>query len=81
MGVSGDLFSCLKEVKPLVMYNGEQGIALEPMQGNRASSWVDLGLTDLFHIPVMTSVSIETCEGVLGDSMEFCQANQGTLHV
>ena len=28
--------SCLKDVKPLVVYDGEQGIALEPMQGNRA---------------------------------------------
>ena len=28
--------SCLKEVKPLVVYDGEQGIVLEPMQGNWA---------------------------------------------
>ena len=32
--VSGNLCSCLKEVKPLVMYDVEQGIALDPMQGN-----------------------------------------------
>ena len=25
-----------KDVKPLVVYDGDQGIALEPMQGNRA---------------------------------------------
>ena len=31
--VSGNFGSCLKEVKPLVVYDGEQGIVLEPMQG------------------------------------------------
>ena len=55
--VSGNLVSCLKEVKPLVVYDGEQGIALEPMQGNRAYSRVDLGYPELFHIPAVTSVS------------------------
>ena len=32
--VSGNLGSCLKEVKPLSVYDGEQWIALEPMQQN-----------------------------------------------
>ena len=36
MCVSGNLVSRLKEVKPLVVSDGEQGIALGPMQGNRA---------------------------------------------
>ena len=34
--VSGNLGGCLKEVKPHVVYDGEQEIALEPMQGNWA---------------------------------------------
>ena len=34
--VSGNFGSCLKEVKPLVLYDGEKGIVLEPMQGNWA---------------------------------------------
>ena len=34
--VSGNLGSCIKEVKPLVMYDGAQGNALEPIQGKRA---------------------------------------------
>ena len=38
------------------MFNVECGMALEPMQGNRAYSGVDLGYTDLFHIAVVTSV-------------------------
>ena len=36
MCVSENLVIRLKEVKPLVVSDGEQGIALEPMQGNRA---------------------------------------------
>ena len=31
------------------MYDGEWGIALEPMQGNRTSSRVDVGYTELLH--------------------------------
>ena len=57
MGVSGNLWSCPKEVKPLVLYDGEEGIALKPMQGNWSSFQVDLGYTELFHIPAVTSVS------------------------
>ena len=57
MGVSGNLWSCLKEVKPLVPYDVERGIALEPMQGHRASLRADLAYTELFRIPAVTSVS------------------------
>ena len=35
-GVSGNLGSCLKEVKPRVMFAVEWGMALEAMQGNQA---------------------------------------------
>ena len=70
----GSLWSSPKEVKPVVVYEGERGIALKPMQGNQSSFRVDLGYPDLFHIPAVTSVSLETCEGFLGDSEEFCQA-------
>ena len=55
-GVSGNLWSCLKEVKQLVMYDVEGGLALEPMQGNGASSPVDLRYTKLFPIPAVTSM-------------------------
>ena len=54
--VSGNLGSCLKEVKPLVVYDGEQGIALEPMRGNQAESRVDLAYPELFHIPAVALV-------------------------
>ena len=38
-------------MKPLVLYSVEHGIAMEPMKGKWASSWVDLGYTELFCIP------------------------------
>ena len=56
-GVSGHLWSCPKEVKQLVLYDGEWEIALKPMQVNRSSFHVDLGYRMLFHIPAVTSVS------------------------
>ena len=45
-----------KEAKPIVLYDGERGIALKPMQENWSSFQVDLGYTELFHIPAVTSV-------------------------
>ena len=37
------------------MLDVERGMGLEPIQGNRASSRVDLWYTELFLIPVVTS--------------------------
>ena len=51
MGVSENLCSFLKEVKPLVLYSVEHGIAVEPMKGKWYSSRFDLGYTELFCIP------------------------------
>ena len=56
-GVSGNLWSCPKEAKPIVLYDGDWGIALKTSQGNRLSFQVDFGYNELFHIPVVTSVS------------------------
>ena len=53
----------------LVVYDGEQGIALEKMQGNQAKSRVDLGYPELFHIPLLISMFLLTCEGFLRDSL------------
>ena len=55
--VSLGICSCPKEAKPIVLDDGEWGIALKPMQGNSSSFQVDLGCTKLFHIPVVTSES------------------------
>ena len=57
MGVSGNLWSCPKEAKPIVLYDGEWGIALKPIQGNWLSFQVDLGYTELFDLIAVTSVS------------------------
>ena len=54
---------------------------MEPMQGNLASSQFDLGYTELFCIPEVTSVFFSSCDSVVGDSLEFNQANRGSLPV
>ena len=56
-GVSENLCSFLKEVKPLVLYSVEHGIAMEPMKGKWASSPVDLGYTELLCIPELHQCS------------------------
>ena len=74
-----NLCSFRKEVKPLVLYAVEHGIAMEPMKGKWASSRVDLGYTELFCIPELTLVFISSCDSVLGDSLVFHQENRGSL--
>ena len=54
---------------------------MEPMNGKWASSRVDLGYTELFGIPEVTSVFILSCDSVLGDSLVFHQENRGSLRV
>ena len=55
--VSQGIWSCPKEAKPIVLYDGKCGIGLKLMQGNWSSFQVDLGYTELFDIPAVTSVS------------------------
>ena len=81
MVFSGNLWSCLKDVKPLVMFDGECRMALEPMQGNWASSLVDLGYTEQFRVAAVTSGCHQTSESVLQDFLEFHHASQGSLSV
>ena len=71
----------LKGVKPLVVYEVERGVVMEPMQGKLASSQFDFGYTEQFCIPGVTSVFFSSCDSVVGDSLEFNQANRGSLHV
>ena len=59
----------------------EDGIPMEPMKGKWASSRVDLGYTELFCIPEVTSVFISSCDSVLGDSLVFHQENRRSLCV
>ena len=81
MGVSENLCSFLKEVKPHVLYSVEHRIAMEPMKGKCASSRVDLCYTELFCINEVASVFFLSCDSVLGYYLLFHQANRGSLHV
>ena len=53
----------------------------EPMQGKLASSQFDLGHTNQFCVPEVTSVFFSSCESVVGDFLEFNQATRGSLYV
>ena len=79
-GVSGNLWIVVKDIKPLV-YDVECQMAMHSMKGKCASSWVDLGYTNLFCIPEVPSVFFSWPDSVLGDSLEFNQANRGSLCV
>ena len=63
------------------MYDVDHWIAMEIMKGKWASSRVDMRYTELFCIPEVTSVFFSACDSVLGDSLEFHEGNQVSLHV
>ena len=48
-------------------------MVMEPMQDKLASSQFDLGHTDLFCVPEVTSVFFSSCDSVVGDSLELNQ--------
>ena len=77
MGVSGNLWIFLKDVKPPVVHYVECGTAMEPMQVKCASSWVYLVYTNLLWTPEGTSVFFSSCDSDLGDSLEFHQEIDG----
>ena len=56
-------------------------MVMEPMQGKLASSQFDLGHTNPFCFPAVTSVFFSSCDSVVGDCLEFSQANRGYLCV
>ena len=79
MGVSGNLWIVVKDVKPLVVYDVECEMPVNSMKGKCASSLVDLGYNKLFCIPEVTSEFFSCCDSVLGDSIQFHQGNRGSL--
>ena len=81
MGVSRKLWIDVKDVKTLVVYDVEWEMSMDSMKGKCASSWVDLGYTNQFCIPEVTSVFFSSCDSLVGDSLEFNQANRGSLCV
>ena len=56
-------------------------MVMEPMQGKFCSSQFDLGHSDLFCVSGVTSVLFSSCDSVVGGSLEFNQANRGSLCV
>ena len=56
-------------------------MVMEPMQGKLASSQFDLGHSDLFWVSGVTSVLFSSCDSVVGDFLEFIEANRGSLYV
>ena len=68
-------------MKTLVLYDEDRGMVMEPMQGKLASSQFDLGHTNLFCGPEVTSGFFSSCDSVVGDSLEFSQANRGSVYV
>ena len=79
--MSENLSSFLKGVKSLVLYDEDRGMVMEPMKGKLASSQIALGHTDLFCVPEVTSVFFSFYDSIVGDSLEFNQANRGSLCV
>ena len=54
-------------------------MVMEPMQGKLASSQFDFWYTEQFCIPGVTSVFFSSCDSIVGNSLEFIQANRGSL--
>ena len=67
--------------KSLVLYDVDRGVVMEPMQGKLASSQFDFGYTEQLCIPGVATVFFSSCDSVVGDSLEFNQANRGSLRV
>ena len=81
MGVSGNFWIVVKDVKTLVVYDAEWELDMDSMKGKCASSWFDLGYTNQFCVPEVTSVLFSSCDSVVGDSLEFNHANRGSICV
>ena len=71
----------LMGVNQLFLYDVDCGEAMEPMQGKLDSSQFDFGYTKQFCIPGVTSVFFSSCDSDVGDSLEFNQANRGSLRL
>ena len=54
---------------------------MKPMQVKLASSQFDLGYTNLFRVPEVTSGFFSSCDNDVVDSLEFNQAYRGSLCV
>ena len=80
-GVSGNLWIVVKVFKTLVVYDVEWETAMDSMNGKCASTWADLWYINQFCVPEVTSVFFSSCDSLVGDCLEFNQANRGSLCV
>ena len=64
-----------------MLYDVDREVVMERMQRKLASSQFDFGYTEQFCIPRVTSVFFSSCDSVVGDSLEFNQANRRSLRV
>ena len=60
------------------MFDGERGMALESMQGKRASTRVDFEYMELLREAGVTSGYLSTCDSVLADCLEIHHASRGS---
>ena len=82
MGVSGNLWIVVNDVKSLVVYDVDSRLLWIQWKGNvLPSSWVDLGYTNLFCILEVTSLFFSCCDSVLGDSLQFHHGNRGSIRL
>ena len=79
MSDSGNVWIVVKDVKPVVVYDVECEMAMYSMKEKCASSCVDLGYTNRFCIPEVTSVFFSCRDSLLGDTLQFHQGNRGSL--
>ena len=77
----GILWSLIRQIKPAYVFDWENAIALDRMQGNQASSQFEFGYIEIFCVPGVTSVFFLFCDSVFGDSLELNHANQESLPV
>ena len=63
------------------MYDVDRRVFIEPMKGKLASSQFDFGYTEEFWIPEVTSLFFSSCDSIVGEYLEFNQANRGSLRV
>ena len=54
---------------------------MDSVKGKCASSLVDLGYTNQFCVPEVTSVFFSACDSLVVDSLEVNQADRGSLCV
>ena len=66
MGISGNLWSCIKGDKHSFKCEREPGIALKAIQGKRASSHLEVGISQF----------LLSCSGNLGVPLELRQGPQ-----